>query len=103
MLRWTERARRDLVDIARFIERDNLRAAQEWVDRIRARARSAAKRPMAGRVVPEFGRKKLREILVGHYRVVYCLAGKDIVVLTVFEGHRLLCNLQEDPAGGERT
>ena len=89
-LRWTQRARRDLLAIGRYIARDDPVAARRWVDRLRARARAAARRPLAGRVVPEFERTDLREVLLGNYRVVYRVRPKEVHVLTVFEGHRLL-------------
>ena len=89
-LRWTARARRDLLDIALYIARDDPVAARRWVDRLRVRARAAARRPLAGRVVPEFERTDVHEVLLGNYRVVYRVRPKEIHVLTVFEGHRLL-------------
>lgn len=89
-LRWTSRSRRDLLAIGGYIARDDLVAARRWVDRLRARARTAARRPLAGRVVPEFERTDVREVLIDNYRVVYRVRPKEIHVLTVFEGHRLL-------------
>jgi plasmid stabilization system protein ParE len=89
-LRWTDRARRDLQGIRRFIARDKPMAARQWVDRLRHRARTAAESPSAGRIVAELGREDIREVLVGNYRVVYLVGGDTVDVLTVFEGHRLL-------------
>ena len=89
-LRWTERARDDLLDIAEYIGRNSRDAAQAWVDRIKKRARMAAKHPLAGRVVPEFGREDIREVFLRSYRLVYLIGDDAIEVLTVFEGHRLL-------------
>jgi len=89
-LRWTARARNDLLDIAEYIARDNQSVARAWVDRLRARARLAADNPLAGRVVPEFGREDIREVFVRSYRIVYRVRDKAIDVLTMFEGHRLL-------------
>lgn len=89
-LRWTHRARRDLLDIGRYIARDDPQTARRWVDRLRKRARAAALRPRSGRMVPEFNRDDIREVIVGNYRVVYRLHRTAVDVLTVFEGHRLL-------------
>jgi len=89
-LRWTDRARRDLEEIARFIAADNHEAARRWLNVLRVRARTAAEFPRAGRVVPEMARESLREALVGVYRIVYRIEGDAIYVLTVFEGHRQL-------------
>lgn len=89
-LRWTARARRDLLAVGRYIARDDPVAARRWVDRLRTRARAAAQRPLAGRVVPEFEQTDIREVLLSNYRVVYRVRPKEIHILTVFEGHRLL-------------
>jgi addiction module RelE/StbE family toxin len=87
-LRWTERARRDLLAIGRYIARDNPAAARQWVERLRERARQAAVAPLAGRVVPELQRDDICEVFLRTYRIVYRVREEAIDVLTVFEGHR---------------
>jgi toxin ParE1/3/4 len=87
-LRWTRGARGDLVDIGRYIARDDPRAAKRWVARLRDRARLAAETPLAGRVVPELDRDDVREVRVGNYRIVYRVKTDEVRVLAVFEGHR---------------
>jgi toxin ParE1/3/4 len=89
-VRWSPRALRDLREIGRYIDRDSPEAARRWVGRLQGRARSAATAPRAGRVVPEFERQEIREVFLGNYRIVYRLRPNEIVILTVFEGHRLL-------------
>jgi plasmid stabilization system protein ParE len=46
--------------------------------------------PLGGRIVPELDRHDLREVFLKTYRIVYRVAGEDIRVLTVLEGHRRL-------------
>ena len=53
-------------------------------------AERAGRFPQSGHVVREKGRSDLRQILVRSYRSVYLVRDKQIDVLTVFEGHRLL-------------
>ena len=89
-LRWTRRARQDLVEIGRYIARDKPEAARRWVERLRQRAQAAAEMPRSGRAVPEVDREDVREVLVRRYRIVYQIHASEIRVLTVFEGHRLL-------------
>ena len=89
-LRWTLRAQSDLLEIARFIARDNPDAARRWVAMLRKRARAAARMPRAVRRVPELGRDDVREVVVRRYRIVYQLSPDGIVVLVVFESHRQL-------------
>jgi toxin ParE1/3/4 len=89
-LRWSRQARQDLLEIGRFIARDNREAARKWVERLRQKALLAAENPNIGRIVPEYSRPELREVLLRSYRIVYLVNDDSIVVVTVFEGHRLL-------------
>jgi len=89
-LLWTDRARKDLIQIGRYIAKDNPQAARRWVELIRQAARRTSRMPLAGRVVPEFNDENIREVFLKTYRIVYHIKKKEIHVLTVFEGHRLL-------------
>jgi len=52
--------------------------------------------PLAGRVVPEFYNRVIRELIRGSYRIVYKLVSKtDIDIVTVHHSARLLKNLPE--------
>ncbi len=88
-LRWSRRAQQDLLEIGRFIAKDKRAVARKWVERLRRRARQAAKFPNSGRVVPEYSRPELREILLQNYRIVYQVGEGAVEILTVFEGHLL--------------
>jgi plasmid stabilization system protein ParE len=44
--------------------------------------------PMSGRVVPEFARSELREVISENYRIVYSVLAGDVFVLGVFHGAR---------------
>ena len=70
-LRWTDRARRDLLAIGRYIARDNPVAARQWVEHLRARAQHAATAPHVGSMVPELQREDIREVFLRTYRIVY--------------------------------
>ncbi len=91
-LHWTRQAQQELLEIGRYISKDNRAAARRWVERLRQRAQQAAEHPYSGRIVPEHSRPELREILVRNYRIVYLVGEDAIAVLSVFEGHRLLPN-----------
>jgi len=97
---WSHRAREDLLDIFRFIARDDQVAAGQWVARLVTRAEAVATLPLGGRVVPEFGRADLRETFERSYRIVYLVEGTDVRVLTLFEGHRRLRASDIDDSGG---
>ncbi|MFH1982435.1 MAG: type II toxin-antitoxin system RelE/ParE family toxin [Pseudomonadota bacterium] len=86
---WTETAKNDLLAIRRYIASDNPVAAKRWIDRLKERTRAVIHAPLSGRIVPEFSRDDIRELIEGNYRIVYQVLVDRIVVLTVFEGHRL--------------
>ena len=89
-LRWTERARHDLLEISRYIARHDPEAARRWIQRLRTRAHGPAEHPLSGRTVPEFQRDDIREVFLKTYRIVYLVREETADVLTVFEGYRLL-------------
>lgn len=96
MIRWTERAAADLMAIGEYLGADNPTAARAWVEKRRQRAVKASMVPRTGRVVPEIARDDVREVFQRTYRIVYRVVDDGIVVLTVFEGHRLLGKLDPD-------
>ena len=87
---WAEQAWARLAEIETFVGRDDPEAASRLVDRIIDRGETLARYPNRGRKLPEIPGSGLRELLMGNYRVVYRRGSKEIEVLTVFEGHRLL-------------
>lgn len=89
-------ALQDLDAIRRYIALDNPRGAQRWVGRLQARGRAAAETPLAGRVVPELSRDDVREVFLRSYRIVYRVLESEVHVLTVFEGHRLMPQLEQE-------
>ena len=98
-LEWSHRAARDLRDIGRFIARDNPSAARRWLETLRQQAKRAAQLPMSGRMVPEYHRERLREIVHKNYRIVYLVGDGAVHVLTVFEAHRLFPDEVVTPPG----
>ena len=64
-------ARADLESIVRFIARQNSDAAARVGYELIVRAESLAEFPMMGRVVPEFHRAELRELVCRSYRIIY--------------------------------
>ncbi len=88
-IRWSARARADVIGIRNFIARDNTVAARRWAAQLIEAVEKAAEMPRMGRKVPEFQREDIREVIRGNYRVVYSIGKRTISVLTIFEGHRL--------------
>ena len=87
---WTEQAWARLLEIERFVARDDPRAAARLVDKLIDQGDALAEHPERGRRLPELPESGSRELIVGNDRIVYRRAPKAVEVLTVFEGHRLL-------------
>ncbi|GAB4251861.1 type II toxin-antitoxin system RelE/ParE family toxin [Deferrisoma sp.] len=101
---WTDRAKADLTAIGDYIAADSPVAAARWVRRLVAAVERLAEFPWSGRRVPELqGRKDLREVVQGAYRIVYRVKRDAVVVLTVFEGHRRFPDELSEDEGGPRT
>lgn len=66
-------ARTDLEEIVRFVARHNADAAARLGFELITRAERVAEFPELGRVVPEFGRPGLREVVCRSYRIIYRL------------------------------
>ena len=94
-MRWklSLRARADLQHIGHRIAIYDPRAAEQWLRKLLERARTAGRSPGLGRRVPEVDREDIREAIVGNYRLVYVVKPKFVVILTIFEGHRQLPEL----------
>jgi plasmid stabilization system protein ParE len=76
-VRWTRRALDDLDGIRWFIARDSVGSASLVVNRLVAAAERLGSFPELGRVVPEFGRADVRELIRRPYRIVYRLVEED--------------------------
>jgi len=68
---------------------DNPAAAKRWIETLKKSARKTLHEPLAGHKVPEFSQNDIREMIEGDYRIVYQVFSDKLVILTVFEGHRL--------------
>ncbi|MEO7327379.1 MAG: type II toxin-antitoxin system RelE/ParE family toxin [Minicystis sp.] len=97
-LRWARRAEADLEAIHDYIADDDPVAAGRWLEKLLTRAAQIAPLPFTGRMVPEFGREELREVLLRTCRIVYRITPGEVQVITVFEGHRLFpADVDTDP------
>lgn len=88
-IRWTEQAVADLEAIRDYVARDSARYAALLIERLIASLDRVARFPEIGRIVPEYQRPDIRELIVGSYRVVDRLSRGQAEVLTVFHGARL--------------
>ena len=86
---WTDPALDRAREIAVHIARDDPDAAARWADRLFDAVEQLATFPDSGRVVPEMGRRTVRELIFGAYRVFYRI-GSDVEILSVRHGSQLI-------------
>lgn len=86
---WSPLALERVEDIARYIAEDKPNAAIDWVDGLFDTVERLADFPESGRIVPEVGGRRIREVICGSYRVIYSV-GVQIDVLTVRRSNQLL-------------
>jgi plasmid stabilization system protein ParE len=87
-LRWSPRSVDDLEAIHAFIARDSSRYADLVSRRIVAATERLIQFPEIGRIVPEVGEPRLRELIVRPFRIVYRVRVDLVEIVTVFRGSR---------------
>ncbi len=83
-LTWTEQAWERLLEIERFIARDDPRAAARLVEKLIDRGDALAEHPERGRRLPELPESGLRELIVDNYRLVYRRTAKAACLRATF-------------------
>jgi plasmid stabilization system protein ParE len=91
---WTRQAREDLREIRAFIARETPVTAAAFTRRLRASVGRLRSFPQSGQVAPELGDEEIRELIRGHYRVIYRLRVSRVEILTVYHSSRLLDDTQ---------
>lgn len=87
---WSPLALDRVAEIAGYIARDKPSAAEQWVKAVFVKVEQLEISPELGRVVPEIGALRFRELLYSQYRIVYRIEEKSISILTVRHGRQEL-------------
>lgn len=87
---WTARGRARLAAICNYIAEDSPHAAAQTELRLLLRSRQMGEFPRAGRMVPEYERDDIRELIEGNYRLIYRIKTEQVDVLTVMHTAQLL-------------
>jgi len=80
----------NLREIREYISHDSVQNAAIFLDYLVKQVQILETAPQAGRIVPEFNDKTIRELVIKKYRIVYRILETEIHILTVFEGHKQL-------------
>ncbi|SIO92766.1 MULTISPECIES: type II toxin-antitoxin system RelE/ParE family toxin [Vibrio] len=86
---WAPFALEKLGDAAEFISLDDPVAAENWVNDVFDKTELLGTMPEMGRVVPELPNTNYREIIFGHYRIIYSCS-IEIRILTVRNCRQIL-------------
>ncbi|MNN35744.1 Plasmid stabilization system protein [compost metagenome] len=97
---FSARARDDLLQIARFIARDNPERARTFVGELRLQCSRLIDQPNLG-VPKDDCAKGLRMITHGRYLIFYSVEGVDIMVERVLHGARDIVRLFEKNGMGD--
>jgi len=87
---WTDRAKARLHAIQQYIAKDSPQSGRSEVEKILRRSWQLANPPEIGHPVPGYDEAELREVLIKPNRLIYCLRGKQIDVITVLHYRQLL-------------
>ena len=88
---WTELSISDLKEIFDYIADDSIRYASITANKIYQSVQPIIDNPYIGRMVPEFSKKSIREIINGNYRIIYLIKSKNQVdILRVYHVARSL-------------
>ena len=86
---WAFAASQDLKENFDYIAVDHPAAAQVWVKQIILQIEKLISFPHLGRTIPEIGKSRYREIILGDYRIFHEVREKEILIFRIFHSKRL--------------
>lgn len=86
---WAPKAYEDLKESFEYISQDNPAAAKIWVNQIFSNIEKLARFPQLGRLIPEIGKSRYCEIMIGEYRIFHEVREKEILIFRIFHSKRL--------------
>lgn len=88
MVKWTSPAKMDLKKIYDYIAEDSKYYAKRVAQDIVEKTEGLNDFPEIGRIVPEINDKKIRELIIYSYRLVYEVKNDDVDILAIIHGKR---------------
>ncbi len=85
---WSPSSLDDIDTIAKYISKDSVYHASLFIDRLFETTDRLRVHPLSGRIIPEIGDHRCREIIYGAYRIMYRVEKSDIWVTGVIHGAR---------------
>lgn len=81
---FTDRFLSRVEDYSDYIAFDDIPTAIEWVREVIQHCEQLRTHPKSGRIVPEFARPEIRELIHGNYRLIYEIKTSQIDMLTIW-------------------
>ena len=94
-LTWSPAAAEHLAGICEYIARDSEMYAIIFARRVVALVETIPRNPLAGRIVPEYSDRNLRERILGNCRIVYRVRRSEIEVAAICHCARLITRVLE--------
>ncbi|HAW78259.1 MAG TPA: plasmid stabilization protein [Balneola sp.] len=69
---------------------DHIPTAIKWAEEIDDHCEQLRSQPDSGRIVPEFNRDEIKELIHGNYRLVYEIKPDRIYMLTIWHTSQIL-------------
>ena len=85
-LKWTSKARSDLVRLHEFLAPNNPRAAASVIQALVSAPTKIVGHPRLGERLEEFNPREVRRLFVGHYELRYEVRDSTIYVLRLWHG-----------------
>lgn len=87
---FTERFVTRVEECTDYIALDHIPAAIEWAEGVFEHCEQLRTQPDSGRMVPEFNRPEIKELIHGNYRLVYELKPKQVYMLTIWHTSQVI-------------
>jgi plasmid stabilization system protein ParE len=87
-VRWSKRALGQVVNAGLYVLSDHPLPALRWGEELIGAMGNAGEFPESGRVVPEIGNPRVREIIHRDVRVIYRIDPAELVVMMVWPARR---------------
>jgi toxin ParE1/3/4 len=87
---WSVKGRLELADTWNYIRRDSITNAMHVLQDVATAVDRLEEHPLSGRMVPEWNRPTLRELIVGSYRVLHSVDHEEVIVFSIHHSRRRL-------------
>ena len=85
----------DLKEAYEFIASDSKRYPKHQVKPIRNRTNILKRQPFAGKILHEYDESSIRELVSGHYRIIYRIVNEDLIhIILIHHGARRFPRLE---------